>query len=156
MSRRSFVRHRRKDWADAQGIGAIPASERLYQFRVTLIDSEPPIWRRIQVRDCTLDKFHERIQTAMGWTNSHLHEFNINGERYGDPQLLDEGFDHEANDVDSTQARLSEIVPRSGKRFRFRYEYDFGDGCDNTATGDLPLKHYVAVGRSMIRVAIVK
>lgn len=130
--RRNFLRHvlheTRTALDDAHGIGAIPASERLYQFRVTLIDSEPPIWRRIQVRDCTLDKFHERIQTAMGWTNSHLHEFNINGERYGDPQLLDEGFDHEANDVDSTQARLSEIVPRSGKRFRFRYEYDFGDG----------------------------
>lgn len=113
---------------DTKGIGSIPASERLYQFRITLLETQPPIWRRIQVRDCTLDKFHERIQTAMGWTNSHLHEFNINGIRYGDPQLLDEGFDHEANDVDSTQARLSEIVPRSGKRFRFRYEYDFGDG----------------------------
>ena len=39
---------------DSQGIGSILSSERLYQFRVTLRDIEPPIWRRIQVRDCTL------------------------------------------------------------------------------------------------------
>jgi hypothetical protein len=24
----------------------------------------------------------------MGWTNSHLHQFNINGVVHGDPQLL--------------------------------------------------------------------
>src|SRR5438132_9397204 len=28
----------------------------LYQFKITLTESQPPIWRRIQVKDCTLDK----------------------------------------------------------------------------------------------------
>ena len=28
---------------------------------------------------------------------------------------------------DSTITRISDILPRSGKRFRFQYEYDFGD-----------------------------
>jgi hypothetical protein len=51
---------------ESEGIGSIPASERLYQFKITLLESQPPIWRRIQVRNCTLDRFHERIQTAMG------------------------------------------------------------------------------------------
>ena len=78
---------------DSQGIGSISASERLYQFKITLIESKPPIWRRIQVKNCTLDKLHERIQTAMGWTNSHLHQFEIEGERFGDPDLLDDGFE---------------------------------------------------------------
>ena len=27
------------------------------------------------MKDGTLDKLHEHIQTAMGWTNSHLHHF---------------------------------------------------------------------------------
>src|SRR6266567_819465 len=49
----------------------------LYQFKITLSDTKPPIWRRIQVEDCTLDKLHEHIQTAMGWTNSHLHHFKF-------------------------------------------------------------------------------
>lgn len=111
---------------DSQGIGSISASERLYQFKITLIESKPPIWRRIQVKNCTLDKLHERIQTAMGWTNSHLHQFEIEGERFGDPDLLDDGFE-DFHCVDTTVTKISEIVPQNGKRFRFLYEYDFGD-----------------------------
>jgi len=112
---------------NSQGIARIPASERLYQFKITLKEIEPPIWRRIQTRDCTLDKLHERIQTSMGWTNSHLHQFKINGILYGDPQLLCEGFEDDPEIVDSLETRLNSVVPEDGKRFRFEYEYDFGD-----------------------------
>ena len=98
----------------------------LYQFKITLLESQPPIWRRIQVKNCTLDKLHERIQTAMGWTNSHLHQFEIDGERYGDPELIDDGFE-DFHAVDSTVTKINEIIPKDGKRFRFSYEYDFGD-----------------------------
>ncbi|MFV1981024.1 MAG: plasmid pRiA4b ORF-3 family protein [Rhodothermia bacterium] len=111
-----------------RGIGAIPASKRLYQFKITLTDMEPPIWRRIQVKDCTLDKLHEHIQTAMGWTNSHLHQFKIGGLLYGDPQLLSEGFQDDPEVVNSLETRISEIVPENGSRFALTYEYDFGDG----------------------------
>jgi VIT1/CCC1 family predicted Fe2+/Mn2+ transporter len=38
----------------------------VYQLKITLADAQPPIWRRIQVQDCTLDKLHEHIQTVMG------------------------------------------------------------------------------------------
>lgn len=113
---------------ESQGTGAIPKSERLYQFKITLLESHPPIWRRIQVKDGTLDKLHEHIQTAMGWTNSHLHQFEIGGVVYGDPELLYEGWQDETPPVDSLITRISEIVPQDGKRFGFRYEYDFGDG----------------------------
>ena len=108
------------------GIASIPASERLYQFKITLNDSKPPIWRRIQVKNGTLDKLHERIQTAMGWTNSHLHQFKINGERHGDPELLDDGYD-DFHCIDSTVTKISDIVPKDGSRFGFIYQYDFGD-----------------------------
>jgi hypothetical protein len=102
-------------------------TETVYQFKIQLLDVKPPIWRRIQVTDSTFDKLHEHIQTAMGWTNSHLHQFDIKGERYGDPELLDDGFqDFEC--VDSTRTTLGEILPKTGKGFSFKYEYDFGDG----------------------------
>lgn len=114
----------------ASNVSSIPVSERLYQFKITLLDYRPPIWRRIQVKDCTLDKFHERIQTAMGWTNSHLHQFEVGGAVYGDPELIDQDFD-ECFYYDSTITRLSEIIPKDGKRFRFKYEYDFGDGWEH-------------------------
>jgi hypothetical protein len=115
---------------EVEGIGSIPVTERLYQFKITLLESKPPIWRRIQVKDSTLDKLHERIQTAMGWTNSHLHQFEIDEERYGDPELLDDGFE-DFECVDSTVTKISKIVPEDGKRFRFLYEYDFGDGWEH-------------------------
>jgi len=98
----------------------------VYQFKITLIGSKPSIWRRIQVADCTLDKLHEHIQTAMGWTNSHLHQFKIKGKRYFDPALIVDGYD-DSDCVDSTRTRISKILPGSGKRFSFIYEYDFGD-----------------------------
>lgn len=78
------------------------------------------------MKDSILDKLHERIQTAMGWTNSHLHLFKIDGENYGDPNLLNDGFEN-FECIDSTVTKISEIVPKDGKRFQFVYEYDFGD-----------------------------
>jgi hypothetical protein len=105
-------------------------TDAVFQFKVTLLGVKPPIWRRIQVSDCTLDKLHEHIQTAMGWTNSHLHQFDIKGERYGDPELLDDGFE-DFECVDSTKTVLSDILPKTGKRFSFKYEYDFGDGWEH-------------------------
>jgi hypothetical protein len=110
-----------------QGIGAIPVKERIYQIKIALKDYKPVIWRRIQVRDCTLDKLHEHIQTSMGWTNSHLHHFRIDGKLYGDPWLMAENFG-ELGYANTRGARLSAIIPKSGRRFPFEYEYDFGDG----------------------------
>jgi hypothetical protein len=104
----------------------LSATGSLFQLKITLRESHPPIWRRIHAKDCTLDKLHEHIQTAMGWTNSHLHDFRIEEQRYGDPELLQENF----NDMgyeDSTTTMLSDVVPKTGERLRFEYEYDFGD-----------------------------
>jgi hypothetical protein len=102
----------------------------LYQLKITLVDSEPAIWRRIQVKDCKLYKLHEYIQAAMGWRNSHLHHFRIGKQLYGDPMLLAESFE-ELNYEDTTTTLLSDILPSNTKRFRFHYEYDFGDSWDH-------------------------
>jgi Plasmid pRiA4b ORF-3-like protein len=110
----------------SRGLGAIAAAERVYQLKLTLLDTRPPIWRRIQVKDCTLDKLHEHIQTAMGWTNSHLHHFQVGEQLYGDPLLMAENFE-DMDYKDSTTTKISAILPKGGKRFRFEYEYDFGD-----------------------------
>lgn len=116
---------------DATGIGSIPANIRLYQFRITLNESEPSIWRRIQIKNCTLERFHEHIQLAMGSANEHLHRFRIRDEIYGDAQLLDDGFEDQYEFIDSTGIKIGDVVPNSGKRFSFEYEYDFGDGWEH-------------------------
>ena len=108
----------------------IPAGT-VFQFMITLQGIEPPIWRRIQTKGCTLDKLHEHIQTAMGWTNSHLHQFMIDGVRHGDPELIYEDWQDEEPPIDSRRLKLSKIIPADGKRFQFEYEYDFGDGWEH-------------------------
>jgi len=98
----------------------------VFQFKITLLDVKPPVWRRIQVPDCTLDVFHLYIQAAFGWWNSHLHQFEIGGVMYGPPEPGDMGFDLETED--ETGVVLSELLPKSRTRVRWVYEYDFGDG----------------------------
>ena len=94
----------------------------IHQFKITLQHIKPPIWRRIQVKDCTLHKLHQHIQTAMGWESCYAYEFTINGMCYSDPDVWHPEF--EDSGVAST-VRLSECVPENGKRFRFQYEHDF-------------------------------
>jgi len=79
------------------------------------------------VPDCTLDELHEYIQTAMGWTNSHLHQFEISRQIYGDPMLLDDGFG-DTEFIDSRTTRLGELFSGKQPPYTFTYEYDFGDG----------------------------
>ena len=103
-----------------------PDETLLFQFKITLLDIKPAIWRRIQVQDCTLGDLHEYIQAAMGWENCHLHQFEIGRERFGPYSPDAPDFGEEV--ADENQVLLSELVPTAGKKFRFIYEYDFGDG----------------------------
>lgn len=97
-----------------------------YQLRVTIRGIEPLIWRRLRVRsDMSLAVLHEVLQAAMGWTDSHLHEFTIDGAVYGlpDPEI-------EYDDViDERTAVLGRLVPGAGATFTYRY--DFGDSWEH-------------------------
>jgi len=56
--------------------------EQVYQFKITLGDIEPEIWRRIQVpENYTFWDLHVAIQDAMGWFDCHLHEFTFDTKR---------------------------------------------------------------------------
>ncbi len=99
-----------------------------YQIKITLNDSRPPIWRRILVpSNITLRKLHDILQIVMGWTDSHLHQFTIEGKGYGDAQN-DEWDDLRL--LPEQRYRLSQVAPRSGARFQ--YEYDFGDSWEHS------------------------
>ncbi len=96
----------------------------ILQMKVTLLNSKPPIWRRILVpSNFTFKKLHDILQVAMGWSNSHMHEFVVNGEHIGDsdPEF---GLD----DVrDESRIRLTTVISLK----RFRYQYDFGDSWEH-------------------------
>lgn len=56
---------------------------RVYQLKVTIKDTKPSVWRRLLVpENTTLLDLHGILQAAFGWLGDHLHEFEIDGERY--------------------------------------------------------------------------
>lgn len=100
-------------------IGA-QAAARLYQLRAAIRDIEPPVWRRVVVTEqSTLSDLHRVLQAAFGWWDCHLHEFEIEGVRYG----IDDGEDWNPP-KDERRTRLGDVLRDGGS---FVYLYDFGD-----------------------------
>ena len=98
----------------------------IYQLKITLKESRPPIWRRFQVRSgVTLARLHRIVQEVMGWLDGHLHQFIVGPIYYGvpDPDDLSEIRDER-------KVRLDQILSVPGKKIV--YEYDFGDGWEHT------------------------
>jgi hypothetical protein len=103
---------------------AVNQSGAIYQFKVVLKDSNPPIWRRVQVPDCTLGELHQVLQAVMGWEYYHLHQFIIRGDYYGTLGPEERLWDEEMHDEEGTS--ISQVV-KGRRKVRFTYEYDFGD-----------------------------
>ena len=99
-------------------------SERIARLRIELQELEPKIWRRIDMPlSTTLEALHEAIQMTMGWTFSHLWEFDIDGRCYGDPSFRE--FDDEPPIYKAKGLRLGVVISRGVNRFV--YTYDYGD-----------------------------
>lgn len=114
-----------------------PYSATVYQLKITLRDIRPPIWRRVHVRASEqLEHLHYVAQISMGWTNSHLHSFTIQGVEYGVP-MPDLGFD-DLGLEDESKVRLGKLIP--GEKFKFSYLYDFGDSWEHEILVEKVLK----------------
>jgi len=60
------------------------APAEIYQLHILLLQINPPIWRRLQVRsDSSIATLHELLQIAFDWSDFHLHRFVIRGKEYG-------------------------------------------------------------------------
>lgn len=93
----------------------------IYQLKVSVNSLNPEIWRRVLVRGTSkLSKLHDILQALMGWEDSHLHQFTINGTEYSNPSF---SFDPEV--LNEKQTQLSKVIDHLGEEFL--YEYDFGD-----------------------------
>lgn len=101
------------------------ATSSIYQLKISLEGIVPQIWRRVLVPSVLpLSKLHVVIQIAMGWTNSHLHEFLLGRKRYTDPRFGLDDFDEQV--FDEAKVKLFEVAPTL--KSTLRYHYDFGDG----------------------------
>jgi hypothetical protein len=111
--------------ANAEPIGA-RADATLYHLEVTLEATEPRIWRRLQVpANANLGWLHAVIQVAMGWTNSHLHQFRAGEALYSDLKNNYAEFEGDPEILDENKATLQQLAPR--EKDMLVYEYDFGD-----------------------------
>lgn len=100
-------------------------SESLYQLKVTLTGSKPPIWRRLIVKDnIRLDELHSVLQITMGWSNYHLHQYRLRNLYIGIP---DQELDMDI--TDERKVYLKDIL--SNPKDSFVYEYDFGDSWEH-------------------------
>ncbi len=104
----------------------------IYQLKIQLQGSKPPIWRRVEVlSDITLDTFHEVIQAVMGWDDSHLHNFEQNDRIFElDNDFMSDGFDMESED--ESKFTLEQLL--TAPKEKLEYTYDFGDSWDHTIT----------------------
>ena len=95
---------------------------RTLQFRLSVKNVEPEIWRTILVpSETTLARLHSILQVLMGWNDNHLYAFVIDKRRYSPPTE----FDDEVAKGNSIKTKLSAISAKDAKLIT--YEYDFGD-----------------------------
>jgi hypothetical protein len=99
-------------------------SPNVFALRIALLDHQPEIWRRLLVPGSVrLNALHLIFQEAMGWTNSHLHQFRIGDTLYG--THFDEWPDEELHEV---EFKLADVAQYND---RFSYDYDFGDSWEH-------------------------
>lgn len=63
------------------------------------------------------------LQTVMGWYGGHLHEFDVFGDSYGDPEVM------EGEVLDERSVTLGKLI--TAEKEKFHYLYDFGDSWDH-------------------------
>jgi hypothetical protein len=100
---------------------AVPAE--IYQLKVTLLGTSPPIWRRLLVpANMTLAQLHDVLQTVMGWEDGHTHEFSVGERRIGRPNPEHRLMGMPAVESERT-VRLSGILGRVGSKAIYKYDW---------------------------------
>ena len=107
---------------------AIDSFTEIATLRIELKDSDPPIWRVVEVpTSITLKVLHDIVQVTMGWLDYHLWELVIDGQSYGLP--MDEDWGTAPRKV-ASRTRLREVLAPGTTRID--YTYDFGDNWEHS------------------------
>jgi hypothetical protein len=106
---------------------------KVLQFKITLRDVKPVVWRRIQVpENFTFWDLHVALQNAMGWWDSHLHEFEVCNpktkevEHFGIP----DGEDDPYTVLPDWETKIHEYFDAKANKSVI-YRYDFGDNWEH-------------------------
>ncbi|MEI8140138.1 MAG: plasmid pRiA4b ORF-3 family protein [bacterium] len=109
---------------------------KVYQFKVTLLETDPPVWRRIQVPGCySFWDLHCAITDAFGWLDYHLHLFTLRNPKTAAEDHIGIPDDGGADEDIMGYATLPGWMTNISRFFTLKpdnlnadYLYDFGDG----------------------------
>lgn len=110
------------------------AVSNVYQFKITLRDIKPNIWRRIQVPESyNFYELHVAIADAMGWADYHLHQFIMKKPSTGTKVYITTpsdddygfGFGPQVEKIDEESVKIAQYFV--AEKVKALYEYDFGD-----------------------------
>ena len=111
-------------------------TEMIYQFKILIQGSKPPIWRRIQVpASYSFYDFHVAIQDSMGWLDCHLHHFYMKHPKTLGKKYIAIPDDTGWSDLDISASWDTQISSYfSLKNPQAEYVYDFGDNWEHLVT----------------------
>lgn len=96
-----------------------------YQFHVSLAFSEPLIWRRIQVpAQINLKQFHKVLQTCMGWSDEHSHQFYVG-------KIFYEMSSPSGEEKEYDEKKFSLLTLEEAIKWCFTYFYDANEGWEH-------------------------
>jgi pRiA4b ORF-3-like protein len=133
--------------APANDTSAADSFNQICTVRIELLDTDPLIWREVEVpTSITLKVLHDIVQITMGWLDYHLWEFTIGKQTYGLPTADDWGT---APRIEAIKTRPRDVL--EPRKTTIDYMYDFGDSWAHrlTVTGIRPGKpgvsypHYI-------------
>ncbi len=124
--RRRIEHQRTKAERKQRKAGLSSADRTVYQLKVVLRGSKPPIWRRVLVpAEIKLSSLHRVTQFLMDWTDDHPHQFTVLAKPRSDSGL-------DVDRADESRFRLCDVAPTPGSALL--YEYDFGDSWKHRIT----------------------
>ena len=88
------------------------AGKEIARLKVTLQGIRPPIWRRLEVPlEFSFGQLSEVILAAFGWTNSHLHQFEVGKRGQPGQRSICRPDPDEDDDLPPTDEELARLFP---------------------------------------------
>lgn len=104
-----------RPWGQTEPVCIEERRCKVYQLKVVLADTDPPVWCRLRVPDCRLDTLHDVLRHTMGWSDLPGCVFRARGRTYVglDQAGCGEGVE-KARDI-----HLSDVALRVGDQLAY-------------------------------------
>ena len=134
-----------------------------YIIKVTIKNTHPPVWRRLQIpTGITFHELNAIIQIAFNWCGYHLYSFEIGSRENRDYTVIeipnDMLYDFDFKIVNSTKTKIDKYFDKIEK---LEYTYDFGDNwvhniqIESVVESEEKLKNPICLKAKMASLSVV-